>query len=78
MTKYDYLWWVIEERKNIPTDFNEKNFNILLTFFINYHYIIDSCWYLLLRDKISSETKTFIIISHHITNSKSFYIDNTN
>ena len=59
---------VKEERKNIPTDFNEKNFNILLTFFINYHCIIDSCWYLLLLDKISSKTKTFIIISHHITN----------
>ena len=56
--------------KTIPTNFNEKNitlktqsFYILLIFFINHHYIIDSCYYILLSDKISRKTKTFITIS---------------
>ena len=41
---------IIEETKTIPANFNEKNITckiqnlyILLTFFINYHCIIDSC-----------------------------------
>ena len=40
----------VEEIKTIPTNFNEKNiickaqnFYILIDFFINYYYIIDSC-----------------------------------
>ena len=53
------------EARAVPTNFNEKNFNLQNTkvlyftcLFINYHYIIDSCKYLLLSDKISSKTKT--------------------
>ena len=33
--------------------------------FINYHSIIDSCWYLLLPNKIFVKTKTFIAILRH-------------
>ena len=53
---------VIEE--TVLTNFNKKkgtyktqNFFILLATFINYYIIIDSCWYLLLSDKISSKKK---------------------
>ena len=49
--------------KTVPTLSTSTNFCICL--FINYHGIIDSCWYLLLPDKISSKTKTFSAISHH-------------
>ena len=59
-----------EEIKTIPTNFYEKiitcktqRFYILLTFFINHYYIIDSCQYILLSDKISRKTKTFIPVS---------------
>ena len=35
-------------------------------FLINYHCVIDAIyWYLLLPDKISSKTKTFITSLHH-------------
>ena len=61
-----------EETKTIPTNFNEKkatcekqNFYILLSFYINHYSIIDSCQYLLLFDKISNKTKTFITISRY-------------
>ena len=57
-----------EETTTIPTSFNEtnmiyktQNLYILLAFL---RITIDSCYYLLLSDKISSKTKTFIIISH--------------
>ena len=58
-----------EERKTIPTNFNRKKANFkmknvcILLVFLDYHCIIDSCYYLLLSDKISSETKVFISIS---------------
>ena len=51
-----------EEIKTIPTYFNKKNIKcktqnvyVLLDFFINCYYIIDSCQYILLSDKISNE-----------------------
>ena len=56
--------------KTIPTNFDEKKATsqakkfIYFTFiFINYFSIIDSCYYLLVFDKISS--KTVITISIH-------------
>ena len=59
-----------KEKKSIPTNFNEEkkicktqNFYLLLNFFFNYYSILDSCYYLLLFDKISSNPKLFIIIS---------------
>ena len=59
---------ILQETKIVPTNFNKnkatfktQNFYILLVFVL----IIDSCQYLLLSDKISSKTKTFITISHH-------------
>ena len=58
-----------EERKTIPTNFNRKKANFkmknvyILLVFLDYHCIIDSCYYLLLSYKISSETKVFITIS---------------
>ena len=49
--------------KNYP---NEKyNFLYLTSLFINYHCIVDSFWHLMLLDKLSNETETFIIISRH-------------
>ena len=55
-----------EEIKTIPTSFNEKNitcktnFLHFTYFFINHHYIIGSCLYILLSDEILGKTKTFI------------------
>ena len=58
-----------EEIKTIPISFNEKNktckaqkFLYFTSLFINYHCIIDDCYYILLYDKISRKTKTFISI----------------
>ena len=48
-----------EKAKAVPTNFNEKKNST------TYYSIIDSCYYLLLFDKISSKTKTFITISRH-------------
>ena len=54
-----------EETKTIPTNFDEKKQpvqqkNLYFTFpFIDYDSITDSCYNLLLPDKISSKTKTF-------------------
>ena len=42
------------------TDCKTKKFYILLVFFINYYSIINSCWHLLLSNKISSKTKTIL------------------
>ena len=57
-----------KETKTITTNFDEKKavckmqcFYICI--FINYCSIIDSCWYLLLSDKILSKTEIFITIS---------------
>ena len=54
-----------EEKRTVSKNFNEKNitckrqnFYILFAFYS----VIDSCYYLLLCNKISSKTKTFIII----------------
>ena len=62
----------IEETKPIPTNFNEKKYNLsnkkfqyFTCLFINYHSIIDSCYYILLSDKILSKTKIFITIPRH-------------
>ena len=61
----------LEEAKPIPTNFNEKKealnskFLYFTCIFINYHYIIDSCHYLLFSNKISSKTKRIITILHH-------------
>ena len=46
----------IEESKRVKT----QNFYILLAF--NHYSVMDSCYYLLLSDKISSKTKAFITI----------------
>ena len=60
-----------EETKTIPTNFDEKNITckiqntIFYCLFIIYHCIIDSCYYLLLSDKILSKTKTLVTISRH-------------
>ena len=60
-----------EETKTIPTNFDEKNITckiqntIFYYLFIIYHCIIDSCYYLLLSDKILSKTKTLVTISRH-------------
>ena len=61
-----------EETKTVTTNFNEKNvickakkFQYFTFLFINYHYVINSCLYLLLPDKISIKTKTFIAILRH-------------
>ena len=59
---------VIVQTKTVPTRHVMKNnistnFNILFIYFFNYHSIIDSCWYLLLLDKISRKTKAFITMS---------------
>ena len=35
---------------------------IYVLLFINYYCIIDSFWYLLLSDTLSSKTKTFVAI----------------
>ena len=49
---------IVEEIKIILTNFNEKKLDSQAKFlyftciFINYHCIIDSCYYLLLPDKI--------------------------
>ena len=58
-----------EEIKTIPISFNEENktckaqkFLYFTSLFINYHCIIDGCYYILLYDKISRKTKTFISI----------------
>ena len=57
-----------EETKTIPTNFNEENITgkmqvlYFTCIFINYHRIIGSFWCLVLSDKISSKTKTFIIL----------------
>ena len=62
---------IIEETKASPTNHNEKNitfkiqnFCIWLAFLlIALHCIVDSCYHLLLSDKISSKTETKIFIS---------------
>ena len=69
-----------EETKTFHTNFNEKNITYntkLLCFannYITYHYVIDSCQYLLLSDKISRKTKTFITISQHKFQIKRTYL----
>ena len=68
-TKIKFVW------KNVTCRIKKLYFACL---FINYYCIIDRCWYLLLPDKISSKTKTFITISDiasQITNQKKFYIN---
>ena len=61
-----------EETKTILTNFNETKaifkihkFYILTCIFINYCSILNSCQDLLLFDKISSKTKTFIKPFHN-------------
>ena len=61
-----------EETKTVTTNFNEKNvickakkFQYFTFLFMIYHYVINSCLYLLLPDKISIKTKTFIAILRH-------------
>ena len=50
----------------------QKNF---IFFLISYcHCIVDGCWYLLLSDKISSKTKTFITILQHKERIKRNYV----
>ena len=51
-----------DEIKTIPTNFNEKKvtcktqkFLYFTCLFINYHYIINSCQYILLPDKIAKQ-----------------------
>ena len=58
-----------KEIKTISTNFNKtKNlqntkFLYCTCFFIDHHYIIDSCYYILLYNKILSKTKALITIS---------------
>ena len=61
-----------EEIKTIPTNFDEKNitcktqsFYILLTFYISRYYIIDSCQYILLSNKMLNKNKN--IYYHFLT-----------
>ena len=61
-----------EEIKTSPTNFDEKNitfktqsFYILLTFYISRYYIIDSCQYILLSNKILNKNKD--IYYHFLT-----------
>ena len=51
-----------EETKTIPTNFNGKKATCKTQ---NFYIDIDRCSYLLLFDKISNKTKTFITISRH-------------
>ena len=53
-----FLTNFIEEKVSCKT----QNFTCI---FINYYSIIDSCYYFLLSDKISSKTKTLATISCH-------------
>ena len=62
----------ITPTKTVPTNFNEKKVNrkaknlyIFTHLFINYHIIIDCCYYLLSSEKILNKTKTFSTISRH-------------
>ena len=58
-----------------------KKFIFFTMFFINYHSINDSFWYLLLLGKILGKTKIFITISNNklketdIKNWNSYYFD---
>ena len=61
-----------EEIKTSPTNFDEKNitcktqsFYILLIFYISRYYIIDSCYYILLSNKILNKNKN--IYYHFLT-----------
>ena len=61
-----------EEIKASPTNFDEKNitcktqsFYILLTFYISRYYIIDSCQYILLSNKMLDKNKN--IYYHFLT-----------
>ena len=61
-----------EEIKTSPTNFDEKNitcktqiFYILLIFYISRYYIIDSCYYILLSNKILNKDKN--IYYHFLT-----------
>ena len=61
-----------EKIKTIPTNFDEKNitcktqsFYILLTFYISRYYIIDSCQYILLSNKMLNKNKN--IYYHFLT-----------
>ena len=61
-----------EEIKTSPTNFDEKNitcktqsFYILLTFYISRYYIIDSCQYILLSNKMLNKNKN--IYYHFLT-----------
>ena len=70
-----------EEMRSIPTSFNGKNVICKTEFlhftylFINYHYVIDSCYYILLFDKIS---KKIYLLPFHDTKLKQYYNDNIN
>ena len=50
---------------NSDQKWNKNQFLFFTCIFINYYSIIDSCYYLLLSDKIASKTKTFITTSRH-------------
>ena len=61
-----------EEIKTSPTNFDEKNitckmqsFYILLIFYVSRYYIIDSCYYILLSNKILNKNKN--IYYHFLT-----------
>ena len=61
-----------EEIKTSPTNFDEKNITcktqssyILLTFYISRYYIIDSCQYILLSNKMLNKNKN--IYYHFLT-----------
>ena len=61
-----------EKIKTSPTNFDEKNitcktqsFYILLIFYISRYYIIDSCYYILLSNKILNKNKN--IYYHFLT-----------
>ena len=59
---YDYVWWnyrgkcqiIWRRNKNYYEKYNlwNKEFLYFTCVFINYNFIIDSCYYLLLSDKI--------------------------
>ena len=71
----DELYTKMKKNLTKKIQFVKHKISIFYLLFINYHYIIDNCLYILLSDIISN--KTFITISWH-RKLKQIYIDNIN
>ena len=63
---------IIEETKTVPTNFTEKSatcktkkYLYFACLLIDYYNFINSCWYLLLPDKMQSKAEAFLAMLRH-------------